>query len=101
MANQVRADYQALQDVASKFQAEADRIGQTLNSLRSQADGLQGKWVGQGANQFQQEMQNSVYPAFGRMQKAMGSAADITNKIAGIFQKGEQEAKIIVTIKIS
>lgn len=101
MANQVRADYDALRDVASKFQQEADRINQTLNSLRSQADGLQGKWVGEGAKQFQQEMQNSVYPAFGRMGKAMSSAADITNKISGIFQKGEQEAKIIVTIKIS
>jgi WXG100 family type VII secretion target len=101
MANQVRAEYDALQDVASKFQQEADRIDKVLSSLKNQADGLQGKWVGQGAQQFQQEMQNSIYPAFGRMQKAMGAASDITNKIAGIFQKGEQEAKIIVTIKIS
>ena len=100
MADQVRADYDSLRDVASKFQQEADRINSALQSLRSKADSLQGNWVGQGANQFQQEMQNSVYPAFGRMTKAMSAASDITNKIAGIFQKGEQEAKIIVTIKL-
>ena len=100
MPDQVRADYDSLRDVAGKFQQEADRMGQVLNSLRSKAESLQGVWVGQGANQFQQEMQSSIYPAFGRMQKAMSSASDVTNKISGIFQKGEQEAKIIVTIKI-
>ena len=35
------------------------------------------------------------------MYLALNEAETITNKISNIFQKGEQEAKVIVTIKIS
>jgi WXG100 family type VII secretion target len=101
MANQVKADYDAIKDASQKFFAESDRIYKTLNSLKDQANGLQGKWVGQGANQFQQEMQSSIEPAFKRLYLAMNEAGNKCIDISNIFQKAEQEAKVIVTIKIS
>jgi WXG100 family type VII secretion target len=101
MANQVKADYDAIKDASQKFFDETERIRQTLISLRNQADGLQGKWVGQGANQFQQEMQSSIVPAFKRLELALNEAGNKCIDISNIFQKAEQEAKVIVTIKIS
>jgi len=101
MPGQVRADYDQLQSVAGKFSSEASQINQILNTLKNQADGLQGNWVGKGFQQFQQEMEQNIYPGFQKLANALSSASDVTQKCAQTFQQAEQDAKAKVTITIT
>jgi WXG100 family type VII secretion target len=101
MPGTVRADYDQLSNVAGKFRDQGSTVSNLLSKLQNQADSLNGVWIGQGAKQFQQEMQQNIYPGFQRMAQALGRASEVTQKCAQTFQQAEQDAKAKVTITIT
>src|SRR5713226_6388156 len=89
----VRADYDALKNVAQGFSKHAEATAQTLKSLKSQMDTLHGgDWIGQGATAFYAEMNDQVLPTLQRLHLAMQTSADITQKISQAMQAAEAEA---------
>ena len=106
-ATQVRAEYDALRDVAGKFQQESDRISKSLQTLQRQADGLVGKsWIGQGATAFDKQLGNEIYPTFQKLSQALGQTSDVLQKVSKVFADAESEGKsgmqkITINITIS
>ena len=100
MADQVRADYEALAAVSQAFKQQADAMKKTEGSLKSKAQGIRSTWIGKGANEFQKEFEQSIVPTFEKLVGALNEAGKVTGDISKMFQDAEQEAKVIVTIRI-
>ena len=89
----VRADYDALKNVAQGFSHQADATAQSLQALKSHMDTLHGgDWIGQGATAFYAEMNDQVLPTIKRLHSALQSSADITQKISQAMKAAEDEA---------
>jgi len=89
----VRADYDALKNVAQGFSQQADETAKSLQSLQGQMETLQGgDWVGQGATAFYAEMNDQVLPTIKRLQSALQNSADITQKISQAMKTAEDDA---------
>jgi WXG100 family type VII secretion target len=92
-APRVRADYDSLKQVAASFSGQAQAARQTLQSLQSQMDTLQGgDWIGQGAEAFYQEMGDQVLPTLKRLASALETAQQSTLQISQIIQQAEANA---------
>jgi WXG100 family type VII secretion target len=97
MSDQVRADYDALSEVANRFGQEADRMKQVAGRLGHGADNLhRTSWIGKGAEAFYREMETEILPAFRRLENALKEASTVTKAISKLFQDAEQEAAGVV-----
>lgn len=92
-AAKVRADHDALRQIAQRFNCNAQTIEQTTQKLKGGLETLRGgDWVGKGAEKFYGEMESSVLPTYKRLSKALGKAASVTLKIDKIMQQAEDDA---------
>src|SRR5574341_1084667 len=92
-SSKVRADYEALTQIAQGFGQAADQSRQTLQNLQSQMSVLQGKdWVGKGADKFYGEMNNAVLPAMKRLVSALERAKSVTQQISRIMKQAEDDS---------
>jgi WXG100 family type VII secretion target len=93
MADQVRADYEQLAQVASQFSNQAEVVQEMLEKIRSSMDKLENDgWVGRGSDAFFSEMQNEVIPATQRLIQVLGEASRATNDISQTMQQADEEA---------
>lgn len=93
MAEKTECNYEEMQQIAKRFQSEAEAINQLLSQTRGKAQALHGdQWVGRGAEQFNAEMEQLVLPAMGRLVNALQQAADTANRILETYKQAEEEA---------
>jgi WXG100 family type VII secretion target len=91
-ASQMRADYDQLKDIAGMFNTEGDATSRVNQNLKQLVDQLQADWIGKGAQAFHQEMSSDILPAMKRLATAMQSASRITNQMAQVVKKAEDDA---------
>lgn len=92
MADEIRADYDQLDQVASRFANQSQAIQQMLQKVKSSMDKLEGNWVGLGSEAFFQEMQSLVLPASQRFQNALQEASQVTRRISQTVKTAEEDA---------
>lgn len=93
MTDEIRADYDRLDQVANNFANQAQAIQQTLQNVRGSMDPLEsGGWIGRGSDSFFTEMQSDVMPANERLQQALDEASRVTKQIVQAVQQAEEEA---------
>src|SRR5258708_4690184 len=93
----IRADYDGLSQVTQTFSQQAEASGRLLQAIKRQKDVLQaGDWVGEGANAFYQEMDDSVLPTLTRLTRALDSAAQITGQISALMKQAENQAASVL-----
>jgi len=92
MADEIRADYRQLAQVATQFKRQATAVNQMNQKVKRSMNQLQGSWIGKGSTQFFSEMSDKVLPATDRLYKALMEAAALTQKISQIIQQAEQDA---------
>ena len=89
----VRTDFDALQKIATTFRKESDNIKQMLKRIKQAMSTLQGgDWVGEGANKFYAEMNDSVLPSLQRLAAALDEAGATTERIGRTMKQAEDEA---------
>jgi WXG100 family type VII secretion target len=92
-ASKVRADYEALAQIAAEFRRQAAGALRMLVQLRLQKEILQhGAWVGKGAEKFYAEMDSSILPAVQRLVSALEAAGRVTGHIIQVMRDAEAEA---------
>lgn len=92
-ASKIRADHDALKQIAQSFASNAQTIEQTTQSLKGNLDTLRGgDWVGKGADKFYAEMDSSVLPTYKRLSKSLNTASTVTKKISQIMKQAEDDA---------
>lgn len=92
MAEEIRADYPQLQQVAATFSKQATAINQMRQQVKKSMGNLQGNWVGKGSEAFFSEMSDKVLPAADRLFQALQEAAKITRQMAQTVQQAEEDA---------
>ena len=92
MADEIRADYRQLAQVATQFSRQASAINQMRQQVKRSMNGLQGNWIGHGSEAFFSEMSDKVLPGTNRLYKALQDASKITKQISQLVQQAEQDA---------
>ena len=93
MPDEVRADYEQLEQVSARMANQSKAIQDMLNMVRSRMDPLEsGSWIGRGSNAFFSEMNGEVLPASQRLQQALEEAGQVTRQIAQTMKQAEEEA---------
>lgn len=93
---EVKADYDQLEQVAQGFSNQAQNTEDLIQKLQSSLDPLQdGGWIGRGSDAFFDEMGGEVMPAVQRLREALEEASAVTKQIAQLMQQAEEEASSI------
>ena len=93
MFDEIRADYDQLDQVASQFANQSQAIQQMSQNIRSSMDPLEGGgWIGRGSDAFFAEMQSEIIPANERLEQALDEASRVTRQIVQIVKQAEDEA---------
>ncbi|MBI5350826.1 MAG: WXG100 family type VII secretion target [Chloroflexi bacterium] len=101
-ASKVRADYDALQEIATTFDQHALNSRQSLQRLQQRMETLQnGDWIGKGATAFYKEMNSDVLPMMRRLAAALEMANRIIRQSSQIMQEAEDEASRLFNIQPS
>jgi WXG100 family type VII secretion target len=88
----IQSNYEALAEVAARFEKNRERIQQTHTAIQRKAQVLARTWEGRGAQSFQRELQSTLYPALQRLTNALGQAEAVTRKISQSVLQAEEEA---------
>jgi WXG100 family type VII secretion target len=92
-SDEIKADYQQLEQVASRFASQAQVIEQMIQEVRSSMDPLEsGGWIGRAADSFFSEMNGEVLPACQRLLNALHEASQATKDISATMSRAEDEA---------
>ncbi len=93
MFDEIRADYDQLGQIATRFANQAQAIQQMLQKVQGSMEKLEGGgWIGEGSEAFYSEMHDQVLPASGRLQRALTEANRATQNIARTVKQAEDEA---------
>lgn len=92
MSDEFKADYEQLEQVASRFANQSQEIQHMLQQVRNGMHKLQSDWIGRGSDAFFSEMQSEVLPAVSRLQQALEEANRVTKEIVQVVQQAEEEA---------
>lgn len=93
MVDEIRANYDELEQLASQFTQEAQKIQEMEQKVRASYGKLQDKgWIGAGANAFFDEMDSKIMPTQVRLHQALETAGQTTQKIAQSIKQAEEQA---------
>lgn len=93
MSDEIRADYEQLEQIASRFASQEQAIQQMLQRVRGSMGKLEnGGWIGRGSQAFFSEMNGKVLPASNRLQQALGEASRSVKEIVQTVRQAEEEA---------
>lgn len=93
MTEKIEADYEALEQLASKFDAQANVIQQMMQNTRSRADNLHSSgWIGRGSDAFFAELLGEVLPGVQRLQQALEQANQVTKQVSATIKQAEDDA---------
>ncbi len=89
----VRSDYDQLKNISQSFSSQADNLNQMIQNINSNVQTLEGgDWIGQGAQAFFKEMNDTVSPMLKRLTNAMSESARITQQISQVMHDAEENA---------
>jgi WXG100 family type VII secretion target len=91
-AEEIRADYDQLAQVASRFTNQSQQIQQMTQSVQRSMESLRSGWEGRGSQAFFNEMQGKVLPGVNRLHQALQQAARVTQQISNTVRQAEDEA---------
>jgi WXG100 family type VII secretion target len=96
MHDRIEADYDQLEQIASRFGNQAQEMQQMMQNVRSSMGNLEsGGWEGRGSEAFFAEMNSEVLPASERLQQALEEADRVTRMIMQMVQQAEEEASSV------
>jgi len=94
MARIRKLNYDDMTNIVKKFRSEGQEIEGLLKQTKGKVESLHNnQWVGQGADKFFNEMEQSVIPATGRLVQALGHAGDVAQKIGDTIRRFDEETK--------
>jgi WXG100 family type VII secretion target len=98
MVQLILVNYEMMKKFSNSFQGQAAAVQQTTQKLTKVTEQLRGgDWIGEGANQFFNEMDSEVLPALKRLQSAMTEGDRVSKEIEKI--QHETESSIVSLFK--
>ncbi|MGD0003968.1 MAG: WXG100 family type VII secretion target [Anaerolineaceae bacterium] len=91
-SDRFQAKYDELDQLSGMFSNGAGQVGETMGKLKQAIENIRDKWIGEGSQKFQQEMESEVLPALGKLQSALNEGASRTKQMAQLIHDHEQQA---------
>jgi len=99
MADQVKIEYEQMQNIISVFDDHSQQSQQVLQRVSAQVDVMRsGSWVGANADRFYQEMDNEALVALQRLVNAFQQLTESSSEIVRVMQNAEEEASTIFRV---
>jgi WXG100 family type VII secretion target len=92
MAEKIQVDYEGLGQLASQINKMADEMEKMHSKIASQTEVLAGSWIGRGASNFQQEMDELVLPGLKRLYEGLSTTSININQLNTHWKNVEDEA---------
>lgn len=93
-ASVVRIDYNDVKAVKGLAEDQRERVTQFLQQVNDQVSTLKSdNWVGENADKFYSDMEDTVIPGIERLIKAFSKMEDTCDQLIQVFQAGEEEAQ--------
>lgn len=92
MAEEIRVEYEQLEQIAGQFAKQAAAVGRMQQQLKGRMGPLQSGWIGKGSSAFFAEMNDKVLPATARLVAALEEASKTTRQIAQLMEAAERDA---------
>jgi WXG100 family type VII secretion target len=92
MADEVKADYDQLEQIANRFANQAEEINDMIQQVNSSMEKLEPDWIGRGSEAFFREMRGEVLPAVRRLHQALHEANKVTKDISQTMKQADEEA---------
>lgn len=94
MAGTLQVNYDEMQGIIKTLEAEEQDLRALLKQTKSKVEALHGDgWIGQGADQFFNEMNGVVLPAHNKMVYALDVAGKVASQIVKIIRSADEETK--------
>jgi WXG100 family type VII secretion target len=94
MAGTTQVNYDDMNGIIKSLKTEEEEIMNLLKTTKSKVEALHGnQWVGQGADNFFNEMEQTVLPAMARLARALGVGADAAQEIVNIIRAADEETQ--------
>lgn len=97
MALIISIKYLAMQGVSQQFEEQNARMKKAENEIRQAYQPCRsGGWVAESADDFYKTMEQEVFPALDRLNKALAKGAQTATQLANTMKKAEESAKSCV-----
>lgn len=94
MANTIQVNYDEMNNIIKGMKSEQAEIANLLKQTKSKVESLHNnQWVGQGADKFFNEMEQTVFPAMGKLEHALAAASDAALRIMNTIQNADEGTK--------
>jgi WXG100 family type VII secretion target len=94
MAGTVQVNYDEMQGIIKMLQSEEEEWKALFSQTKSKVESLHNnQWVGQGADQFFNEMEGEVLPKMQRLLYALHQAHRVAYRITEIIHQADESTK--------
>ena len=94
MAGTTQVNYDEMNGIIKSLKTEEEEIMGLLKSTKTKVESLHNnQWVGQGADNFFNEMEQTVLPALARLAHALGVGADVAQDIVNTIRQADEETQ--------
>jgi WXG100 family type VII secretion target len=94
MAGTTQVNYDDMNGIIKSLKTEEEEIMNLLKTTKSKVESLHNnQWVGQGADNFFNEMEQTVLPAMARLAHALSVGADVATDIMNTIRQADEETQ--------
>src|ERR1051325_9218732 len=94
MAGTTQVNYEEMNNIIKGMKNEEEQIMNLLKTTKSKVESLHNnQWIGQGADNFFNEMENTVLPAMARLAHALAVGSDVAQNIVNTIRQADEETQ--------
>jgi WXG100 family type VII secretion target len=94
MTDTTQVNYSEMEGVIKSLKAKEEEIMNVLKTTKSKVESLHdSQWVGQAADSFFNEMEQTVLPALSRLANALGTGGNVAQEIVSTIHQADEETQ--------
>ena len=94
MAGTTQVNYNDMNGIIKSFKTEEEEIMNLLKTTKSKVESLHNnQWVGQAADSFFNEMEQTLLPALARLASALGTGGSKAHEIVSTIHQADEETQ--------
>jgi WXG100 family type VII secretion target len=94
MAGTTQVNYDEMNGIIKGMKNEEEQIMNLLKTTKTKVESLHNnQWVGQAADNFFNEMEQTVLPALARLARALGVGSDVAQQIVNTIRQADEETQ--------
>src|SRR5436190_18130680 len=94
MAGTTQVNYDDMNGIIKGMKNEEELIMNVLKTTKSKVESLHNnQWVGQGADTFFNEMEQTVLPALSRLAHTLAIGSDVAQNIVNTIRQADEETQ--------